>query len=147
MPTNWAAWNFPGKPCPACGFEGALLFRQTCDMCSGSLIHCPKCGQIQCWGSKMSGFADGRELATKLKKVPKWLKNWVGRERVIDVLDVAKPTSKGDVTWTLRLACGHVKIVTVKSTVTASAKTYWCDKCAADRRCRYMGDPVRSLVP
>lgn len=67
---RFAAWNFRGKPCPACGFQGALLYREVCKDCWGSLLDCPKCRSIQCYGGEASGIRDestyAKALATRL---------------------------------------------------------------------------------
>jgi hypothetical protein len=71
---RFSAWNFGGRACPACGFSGALLYTETCDVCGLSLLQCPRCQHIECSGSKPSGLRgeiQPRELATKLLVVTK----------------------------------------------------------------------------
>lgn len=45
---KFTAWKYGGLPCPVCGFKGTLLHVDSCFMCGGSLIHCPRCQHITC---------------------------------------------------------------------------------------------------
>lgn len=70
------AWNFKGRACPACGFPGALLYKETCDCCGLSLLECPKCRHVECTGGSASTGArrmeiQPQELTTGLKIVTK----------------------------------------------------------------------------
>jgi len=70
---RFSAYNFGGKRCPACGFPAGMLYVETCRNCYGSLIFCPKCRQIQCWGSQPTGIRTGeddpKDLASKWRAV------------------------------------------------------------------------------
>jgi len=70
MTQRFSAWNFKGKTCPACGFPATLLYVEVCKKCWGSLLECPKCKQVNCYGTKKpSGIRSyenyARSLATK----------------------------------------------------------------------------------
>ena len=49
---RFSAFNFGGKPCNVCGFQGGMLYVEVCKVCWGSLILCPKCMRIDCYGTK-----------------------------------------------------------------------------------------------
>ena len=66
---RFSGWDWDGGSCPVCHFEGAMLYDELCDDCKGSLIYCPRCKRVTCWGTQFFTLKYPRYTRLKHPKI------------------------------------------------------------------------------